>query len=125
MNKRSNQLLKSALTSNAVFSIVSGIVLIILNTSFKTWFGLDFPFWIIGVGLIPFGILGYQSSRDTENMVKKGQIITIMDILWVIGSMIIILLVDMTQTGQWIIGIVAMIVADFAFFQYLGMKRLQ
>jgi hypothetical protein len=39
--------------------------------------------------------------------------------------MIIILLVDMTQTGQWIIGIVAMIVADFAFFQYLGMKRLQ
>ena len=125
MSTSSNQLLKTALTSNAVFSIVSGITLIVLNTSFQTWFGLNFPFWIIGAGLIPFGLIAYQTSRDTENMVRKGQMITIMDLFWVTGSVILILLIDMTTTGQWMIGVVAMIVADFAFFQWLGMKRMK
>ena len=124
MSNTKNQLLRTALTSNAAFSAISGIALVLLNSQFQHWFELNIPFWLIGLGLLPFAWMGYQASRDESNMVKRGQVITIMDLTWVTASIGVLLIFDLTTIGQWVVGIVALIVADFALFQWLGMRRI-
>jgi len=120
-----NQLLKTALVSNAAFSTISGLAFIIFNGQLQTWFEMDFPFWIIGAGLLPFAYLAFRVSRDKENMVNKAKIITIMDAIWVIASFVILLVMDFTTIGQWIIIGIALAVADFAIFQWLGMRKIE
>jgi hypothetical protein len=119
-----HQLLKTALVSNAAFSTISGLALIIMNGQFQQWFEMDFPFWVVGIGLLPFAYMAYQASQDEQNMIKKGREITILDLVWVVTSIIVLLLVDFTTIGQWLIIGVALIVGDFALFQWLGMRRI-
>lgn len=119
-----HQLLKTALVANAAFSMMSGLALVLLNGQFQQWFKMDFPFWIVGIGLLPFAYMAYQASRNEETIVRKGREITILDVTWVIASVVALLLIDFTTIGQWLIIGVALIVGDFAFFQWLGMRRI-
>ena len=125
-NLKKNNLLKTALMSNAVFSLASGIASILLNGFLAELFLIpNSIFFAIGIGLILFG--GYVifiASRETISL-EQAKAITFADLLWVVGS-IALLMIDFgwPSLAKWIIGIIALIVADFAFFQNLGAKRL-
>ncbi len=87
------------------------------------------PGWLyrsIGVGLVLYGIgLWHNGNRSEINLTEVRWALA-MDWLWVIGSAAVVLLAPtINDAGVWIVGIVGLIVADFAVVQGLGMRRLR
>jgi len=125
-NLKKNNLLKTALISNAVFSLASGTAAILMNNYLAELFLIPSSYFILlGIGLILFGgYVMFIASRETISL-RRAKGITIADLLWVVGS-VALLLMDFgwPSLAKWIVGIIALIVADFTFFQNLGAKRL-
>ena len=104
--------LQIALKVNAIFSGISGIILIILNHQISKVFGTEnnTTFWIIGLALVFFAI------TIIAEIVKQRSLailwIIIQDFIWVIGSIFMLVsnIFLITTTGLVIIGIVALIV---------------
>ena len=131
----SDRLLRRTLWGNAVFSVISGAVLVACATPFAGWAtheplsvaGLDLAivFELLGVGVVLFGVIcGWVASRET---LPQGwaRVIFAADIAWVVGS-VLVLALPATWTMAGFIGIVvvALIVADFVILEYLGLRRL-
>lgn len=135
MNASSDRLLRRTLWANAVFSVVSGALLVACAASFAAGAthaplsvaGLDlaFVFELLGIAVVLFGaICGWAASRET---VPQGwaRLIFAADVVWVAAS-VLVLLLPATWTTVGIAGIVvvALIVADIAILEYLGLRRL-
>jgi len=131
----SDRLLRRTLWGNAVFSVISGAVLVAAATPFADWathepvslVGLDLAivFELLGLGVVVFGLLcAWAASRETlpQGLVR---VIFAADIAWVAGSALVLML-PAPWTGVGIAGIVvvALIVADLAVLEYLGLRRL-
>ena len=123
--KMQNQkMLKNALKSNAGFSILSGLALIVFNATFQSLFQTQLQLWIVGLILLLFAGQVLNLALKSTLPQKEVKAIIVMDILWVVGSAILLLSVpQMPTAGRWIIALVALFVADFAVFQYLGMRK--
>jgi hypothetical protein len=106
-----NELQKS-LKYNAIFSSISGLIMILFNNQIAELFGIsnNSVFWIVGLILIYFTITIWYEIRKQRKIAVLW--IIIQDFLWVIGSVILILLnpFDITSLGNLIIGIIAFIV---------------
>ena len=135
MTASSDRLLRRTLWGNAIFSVVSGAVLAIFAAPFAaiaahdptTGLGLDLAiiFELLGLGVIAFGALcAWIASRET---LPQGwaRLIFAADLAWVAGS-VLVLAVPASWTAAGIAGIVvvALIVADLAILEYLGLRRL-
>lgn len=118
------KLLRNTLRGNAAFSALSGTSLILFNSYFQNLFEASFPLWPLGIGLLLFaGQLIYLTSKSSIPQ-KEVKLIIGMDLLWIIGSAVVLLAITGIPTpGKWIIIVVAILVGDFAFFQYWGLKR--
>ncbi len=131
----SDRLLRRTLWGNAVFSVISGAVLVACAGPFAAWathepvslmgLALALVFELLGLGVVLFGALcGWAASRET---VPEGlaRVIFAADIAWVAGS-VIVLMLPAAWTGLGLAGIavVALIVADIAILEYLGLRRL-
>ncbi|WP_299256736.1 hypothetical protein [uncultured Aquimarina sp.] len=104
--------LQKALKINALFSSISGIIMILFSNQIAKLFGTDNSsiFWIVGLILIYFTItIWYEISKQRKTAVLW---IIIQDFLWAIGSIILILFnpFGITSLGNIIIGIIASIV---------------
>jgi hypothetical protein len=106
-----NELQKS-LKYNAIFSSISGLIMILFNNQIAELFGTsnNSVFWIVGLILIYFTITIWYEIRKQRKIAILW--IIIQDFLWVIGSIILILLnpFDITSLGNLIIGFIAFIV---------------
>ena len=135
MNASTDRLLRRTLWGNAVFSIVSGAVLATFAGPFATvaahapvsLLGLDLAivFELLGLGVIAFGALcAWVATREILPQ-AWARVIFAADLAWVAGS-VLVLAVPATWTMAGFIGIVAMalIVADIAVLEYLGLRRL-
>ncbi|MBX2875313.1 MAG: hypothetical protein KTR30_24565 [Saprospiraceae bacterium] len=120
------QKLKVTLLANAGFSTISGLTMILANSTLSQWMGIT-PTWIlpsIGLGLMLFAIHLYRTASKAT--IAKGQIRLIIwqDWLWVLASLIVIVTqaFDLKSSAYLLIGGIAIIVADFALLQqwYLG-----
>ena len=135
MTASSDRLLRRTLWGNAIFSVVSGAALAIFAAPFAaiaahdpaTGLGLDLViiFELLGLGVIAFGALcAWIASRET---IPQGwaRLIFAADLAWVAGS-VLVLAVPASWTAAGIAGIVvvALIVADLAILEYLGLRRL-
>jgi len=120
---------------NGYFSVLSAVICLFFaqNVARLMGLGVEGSSEIIsqGVSLLVFAaFLLIASSKLTKNrrmaMIISGSIASILDVLWVIGSVYILLndLVALSTAGKWIIAIIALIVFDFAIFQSLGLERL-
>jgi hypothetical protein len=131
----SDRLLRRTLWGNAVFSVISGAVLVAFATPFAA-LATDAPlsvaglelaivFELLGSGVIAFGVIaGWAASRKT---LPRGwaQAIFAADIAWVAGSALVLLLPAAWSTvGTAGIVAVALVVADIAVLEYLGLRRL-
>jgi hypothetical protein len=135
MNASSDRLLRRTLWGNAVFSVVSGAVGVAYATPFAAWAthaplsvaGLDLAvvFELLGIGVVLFGVIcGWVASRET---LPQGwaRVIFAADIVWVAASALVLVLpAPWTTVGIAGIVVVALIVADIAILEYLGLRRL-
>ena len=135
MNASSDRLLRRTLWGNAVFSVISGAALVTFATPFArlateaplTVMGLDLAlvFELLGLGVVAFGaICAWAASRETLPR-SWAQLIFAADIAWVVGSALVLMLpAAWTTAGIAGIAVVALIVADLAVLEYLGLRRL-
>jgi hypothetical protein len=128
-------LLRRTLWGNAVFSVISGAALAIFagrladaaSSAKPALFGLDLPilFELLGVGVIAFGGLCAWVAKQPTLPRGLAQFIFVADIAWVLGSALVLAL-PAAWTTSGVVGIVvlALIVADLAVLEYLGLRRL-
>ena len=121
-------LLRYALTANSLFSTASGLVLALGGPWLASVVGVG-PGWLyrlIGAGLVLYGIGLWINANRTEINLTEVRWAVAMDWLWVIGSVAVVLFAPtINEAGVWIIGIVGLVVADFAVVQGLGLRRLR
>jgi len=112
--------LKMALLANASFSVISGLLLIFYSKAISHlfWVENESIFRYIGIALVFFSItIVFEIFRLRPFLIKW---IIIQDILWVLGSMFLIVFKPFTisQSGYGIIIIIALIVLFMAINQY-------
>jgi hypothetical protein len=135
MTASSDRLLRRTLWGNAVFSVVSGALLAIFAGPFASVaadapvdvLGLDLAVILdlLGLGVIAFGALcAWIASRETLPQ-AWAKVIFAADLAWVAGS-VLVLALPAAWTTAGIVGIVvvALVVADLAVLEYLGLRRL-
>lgn len=120
--------LKNVLLVNAVSSGATGAALILFPASIATIFGTteSWPFIDTGVFLFLFAaFVGFVASQRTIRQKLVRTIITL-DILWVAGSLAIVILqlFNLTILGYILISAVAGWVALMAYLQSTGLKQL-
>lgn len=115
--------LKSYLLINGCFSFFSGTLMLILNEQLNFFFDISNPMvlTVIGVNLIVFSffVLFVALAKPIKKLLV--QLIVVLDILWVLGSVFIIIfaLFDLSNNGYKTIGIVAL------FIGFLALKQFQ
>lgn len=118
--------LKKALQINMVFSSTSGILLILLHKQIANLFGVQnaAPFWVIGITLVYFaGTIWYETKKLRNKAIIW---ISIQDFLWVLGSVYLLLRnpFQITTTGNYIIGAIALIVLFMGILQVLALQNI-
>lgn len=85
--------LRLALTSNAIFSFSSALLMIFIPTQVGHWLGIQAPliFQMLGIGLALFAVeLIYQATRQRMTT-WRALIASIADFSWVIGSILLLM----------------------------------
>ena len=101
--------LKSALLLNAIFSTLSGLTFIIFSQAITNLIGIGTPiiYQIIGIGLLGFASDLVWTATRTPINTFHALLISIADLLWVLGTGLLILLTFNSLNG---IGILAMLI---------------
>jgi len=135
MTASSDRLLRRTLWANAVLSVGSGAVLAAFATPFAAMathaplqvLGVDLALVLelLGLGFVAFGALcGWVASR-TDMPIGWARTIFVLDASWVaISAVVLMLPAAWTVAGIAGIVVVALIVADLAILEYLGLRRL-
>ena len=120
-------LLKKALTGNAVFSILSGVVILFANRWLVRFLGLPdkVNLAILGIGLIVYAGILSLNARRPRIRVTDACIAVIMDALWVAGSYALLFVVPFSVAGKWTVALVAELVLAFAILQWLGIRMVR
>ena len=123
-NNQGSNLLKNALRGNALFSGTSGLIALLAAQSLAAFTGIEPPiiFVVLGIVLILYAVdLWWIASRETINR-RFAWAAIILDVLWVVGSIAILLFgwLPLTVAGSWTIALLAEVVAIFAVLQYIA-----
>lgn len=125
---KSDRLARRALGANALFSGVSGLALIVGSGAIGSLMGVNLPAVMIGIGigLVVFALLLGHITRRTPLDKNHVMLASMADILWVLASGIVLLIQPdpLTLAGNWLIAIVADVVAIFAVLQLWGLRRV-
>jgi len=121
-------LLRRAMQADALVSGVSGLLLTLLPGSLGALLGFAWPGYLlaVGIGLIGYGIWLLLSTRRPDVSIWAGRAAVLLNLLWVAGSALLLLTMPgfFNALGQWAVGLVALVVADFALVQYVGLRRV-
>jgi hypothetical protein len=119
--------LKKALTGNAVFSVVSGVTILLSNRWLVRFLGLPekVSLAILGFSLIGYAALLWLNAHRPKIKITDAWVAVIMDVIWVVGSYTLILAVPFSVGGKWVVGLVAELVLAFAVLQWLGIRRIR
>ncbi|MFO1080446.1 MAG: hypothetical protein U1E23_07465 [Reyranellaceae bacterium] len=134
MTASSDRLLRRTLWANAAFSLGSGVVLVACAEPFARWAaaapvslaGLDLAivFELLGVGVVAFGGLCAWIASRAVLPASWARLVFAADVLWVAGSVLAVASASWTPLGLAGIGVFALVVADLAVLEYLGLRRL-
>jgi hypothetical protein len=119
--------LKKALTGNAVFSVLSGAVILLANRWLVKFLGLpeEVSLAILGVSLIVYAGILLLNARRPKIKITDAWVAVIMDAIWVVGSYVLIFAVPFSVGGKWVVALVAELVLAFAILQWLGIRRIR
>jgi hypothetical protein len=79
---------------------------------------------VLGAGLIVFAVTLVINARKQQVKKSDAWIAVCMDVAWVIGSYVLILVVPFSTEGKWVVGAVAEAVLVFAVLQFVGIRRI-
>ena len=120
--------LKNVLLVNGLSSGATGVLLVVMGQFAAGLFGVSQPyaFWGTGIFLIAFAILVCMEGFQSTPRPSRVRLISTLDILWVIGSVVIVLfqMFNLTLLGYILIAGVAAWVALMAFLQISGLRKL-
>jgi hypothetical protein len=121
-----NKVQKSLIT-NAIFSSLSGFILILMHHSIANVFEIRNRniFWIIGIALLYFATtIVYEIFKQRPKAILW---IIIQDFVWVIGSLFILIFrpYEISKAGYITISAVAFIVLLMALNQSKALKQLK
>ncbi len=118
-------ILQIALLCNGIFSLLTGLSLIIFKNRIAQWFGQDksLVFLIIGLCLLYFSYSIFKQLKNPET--DAVFYIILQDLIWVVTSMVILLFkpFNTTTLGNQIIAGVAFIVWFFSVGQSVGLAQ--
>ncbi len=119
--------LRSALFANALFSLTSGTLFVLLAGPLTRFVGLSdvMVLRLLGIGLLPFGAWVYTLSRSESLTPTLGRVVSVLDAQWVLGTLILLLGWPdlLSAAGQALAIGIALCVASFAGWQLYGAKR--
>jgi len=86
--EENQDLLKNALTGNAIFSILSGVSILLANRWLVQFLGLPdrVSLAVLGVSLIVYAVVLWLNARRPKIRIVDAWIAVIMDAVWVAGS---------------------------------------
>lgn len=138
VQSENSQLLRHALTANAIFSSISGLGFVLFSGQVAEFLGIEATsilglfdgqtfVLVIGIGLLLFALGLFVDVRQDEIDPAHAMVTIGMDMAWVVGSAVILITgaLPFTTAGSWAVLIVADIVALFAIVQYVGLRRIQ
>jgi hypothetical protein len=119
-------LLRKALMGNALFSTLSGLIIVFAQSWVLRLLGLsNVNLLILGVGLIAFAGTLVINARRKEVKTADAWVAVWMDLVWVLGSYVLIFIVPFSTGGKWVVGAAAELVSVFAVLQFVGIRRIQ
>ncbi|MTI33580.1 hypothetical protein [Xanthovirga aplysinae] len=125
--KTSDKNLRNLLKINAIFSLLSGLVLVLFKHQVGALLTISNPqiLLLIGIGLFLFaGNLLYHAFNK-EIKPNSIRIIIYEDWTWVLGSAVLLILnpFETSSLGLALIGMVAFIVMTFALLQTIALNQ--
>lgn len=122
--------LRLAVAANAGFSALSASACWFATDAVARFTGIPADMIAsLGIELAAFAAaLGFIASRRDlgQTWIRRTVgVVVALDVMWVLGSIALLTLptsLSLTVAGQWTVGLVALAVADFAFFQYRGLR---
>jgi uncharacterized membrane protein HdeD (DUF308 family) len=119
--------LRRALMGNALFSILSGLIILFAQGWVLRILGLSnkISLLVLGVALIVFAATLVINARRQTVKTSDAWLAVWMDLAWVIGSYALIFVGPFSTEGKWVVGLVAELVFVFAVLQFLGIRRIQ
>lgn len=120
-------LLKKALTGNAVFSVLSGVAILFANRWLVKFMGLpeEASLAILGGSLIVYSVILWLSAHRPKIRITDAWVAVILDAVWVVGSYTLIFVVPFSVGGKWVVALVAELVLVFAIAQWLGIRKIR
>ncbi len=119
---------KNILLANALFSGLSGIILSVFYRQIAQMIGVSLPGLLLftGIGLVLFAALLISLYYKAEISQWVAQLIIISDWSWVISSVLVLTIFPdvLTETGNWLVAIIALIVGYFAFAQQQAVNKI-
>ena len=130
MNEREHgkeNLLRKALMGNALFSALSGLGILIAHVEVSRLLGFpsSVPLVIIGVALLGFSAMLVTNARREFMKLSDAWTAVLMDLAWVVGSFVLLFVAPFSNSGKWIVVIVAELVLCFAILQWLGIRKIR
>lgn len=117
--------LQKALSINSIFSMISGIGLIIFHKSIANLFNIDQSniFWMVGIGLVFFALTILLEVKKQRYLAVIW--IIIQDYIWVVGSAILLIFqpFNISSGGNNTIATVALIVFFMAINQSTALAQ--
>ena len=125
--EENQDLLKNALTGNAIFSILSGVAMLLANRWLVQFLGLPdkVSLAVLGVSLIVYAVVLWLNARRPKIRIVDAWMAVIMDAVWVTGSYVLIFIVPFSVAGKWTIALIAELVLAFAILQWVGIRRVR
>lgn len=114
--------IKRYLLVNSCFSFFCGILMLLLPEQFNSFFESSSPliFTIIGINLMSFSVFVLFVALSKPIRLFLIQLIIILDVLWVIASLLLLLFTigNLSTNGYIMIGLIAVFIGFLAFKQY-------
>ncbi len=122
-----DRLLRRSLRGNAAFSTLCGLTSLLAASSLAPALGIPEPLQLASLGaqlLVFAGLLVWLASRPA---IRPGLALAVVaaDLLWVIGTVPLLVAGILTPLGSWTAFAVANVVGLFAVLQYLGVRRMR
>jgi len=121
------KLLRNSLIGNAVFSMLSAVIIFASGEWLSRFLGLHdrVALTVLAVGLIGYAFVLVVNARRPEIKISDAWTAVVLDVVWVLGSYVLIFAMPFTAGGKWLIVAVAEIVFCFALLQSLGVRRVR
>jgi len=122
------KILRYSLRFNSLFSLTTGLALAVQSGKIAQLLDIQeiWPFTVLGISLILFSMAVYYVSRQKPIISLPVLIIIVLDMIWVLASIPLIIVnpFEITQIGNILVGVVAVIVFIAALIQSIGLSKV-